>query len=267
MLTIGEFSKLSGTTVKTLRYYDEINILKPVKVDEKSGYRYYEASQLENMILIQKFKAYEFSLDEIKEVLTNRDNNEILAKLIKEKSKLLKIKSSEINYVLQIMKEDLNTLAKGENIMDYLDNIEVKVVDVPEMNILSVRDMMSIKDYDIYVKKLFGRVETEKLTLTGPPLTLYYDSEFNADRNDTEIAIQILEKVEGTRTTPKTKCVMARLEGPYTELPSIYAKLVNFIEENNYEIAGAPFDMYMTNPFEVAPEDNITEVYFPIRIE
>ena len=60
---------------------------------------------------------------------------------------------------------------------------------------------------------------------------------------------------------------MATLKGDYSGLSSIYAKLVNWIEENNSEIAGAPFEIYLTNVHEVAPEDNITEVYFPIRIE
>ncbi len=46
MFKIGDFSKLSQVTVKTLRYYDELGLLKPVEVDRFTGYRYYSADQL-----------------------------------------------------------------------------------------------------------------------------------------------------------------------------------------------------------------------------
>ncbi len=42
MLSIGEFSKISHLTMKTLRYYDEIGLLKPAFIDPKNGYRYYD---------------------------------------------------------------------------------------------------------------------------------------------------------------------------------------------------------------------------------
>ena len=46
MFKIGEFSKFSQVTVKTLRYYDQIGLLKPAEIDRFTGYRYYSASQL-----------------------------------------------------------------------------------------------------------------------------------------------------------------------------------------------------------------------------
>ena len=46
MIRIGDFSKLSRVSVKTLRFYDEMDLLKPVEVDRFTGYRYYEFDQL-----------------------------------------------------------------------------------------------------------------------------------------------------------------------------------------------------------------------------
>ena len=62
---IGEFAQFCGLSVKTLRYYDEIGLLKPVKVDEFTGYRYYSEKQLDDVELIKMFKSCSFSLDEI----------------------------------------------------------------------------------------------------------------------------------------------------------------------------------------------------------
>jgi len=49
MLRIGEFSKISRDSVKTLRYYDEIGLLKPAQIDRFTGYRYYTLSQLSRL--------------------------------------------------------------------------------------------------------------------------------------------------------------------------------------------------------------------------
>ena len=46
MYKIGDFSNMSKTTIKTLRYYEKEGLLKPVYIDLNTGYRYYETSQL-----------------------------------------------------------------------------------------------------------------------------------------------------------------------------------------------------------------------------
>ena len=54
MLSIGEFSKICGVSQKTLRYYDEIGLIKPHEINPKSNYRYYSIDQLEKMLFIIK---------------------------------------------------------------------------------------------------------------------------------------------------------------------------------------------------------------------
>lgn len=68
---IGEFAKLTNIPVKTLRYYDEINLLKPEEIDLFSGYRYYGDKQKEDLEIILALKEAGFSLEEIKK---NKDN-------------------------------------------------------------------------------------------------------------------------------------------------------------------------------------------------
>lgn len=62
---IGEFSKLSNLSVRTLRYYDEINLLKPDITDRYSGYRYYTDNNLYEAYLINLLKSVNFSLEEV----------------------------------------------------------------------------------------------------------------------------------------------------------------------------------------------------------
>src|ERR1043165_4161079 len=69
MFKIGEFSKMVQVPVPTLRYYDQMGLLKPVKVDSFTGYRYYSASQLPQLHRILALKGLGFSLEQIAVVL------------------------------------------------------------------------------------------------------------------------------------------------------------------------------------------------------
>ena len=75
MYTIGELSKIVKISIDTLRYYDEIGLLKPHHIDASNRYRYYTSEQVNEMITIMEWKQYGFSLDTIKELLiqTNQD--------------------------------------------------------------------------------------------------------------------------------------------------------------------------------------------------
>lgn len=68
---IGEFSKLTNVPIKTLRYYDEINLFKPQEIDLFSGYRYYSKEQIDDLAVILNLKDVGFSLDEIKKYKNN----------------------------------------------------------------------------------------------------------------------------------------------------------------------------------------------------
>ena len=69
MFAIGEFSKITGLTVKTLRFYHEQGILTPSAVDSGSGYRYYGTDKIETARVIAQLRDLEFSLQDIKEIL------------------------------------------------------------------------------------------------------------------------------------------------------------------------------------------------------
>ena len=71
MIRIGDFSRISQTPVSTLRYYDEVGLLKPVEVDHFTGYRYYTFDQLARLQRIQALKNLGFSLEEIARLLAD----------------------------------------------------------------------------------------------------------------------------------------------------------------------------------------------------
>jgi two-component system chemotaxis response regulator CheY len=76
LYTIGEISKIVNISVDTLRYYDEINLLKPVRVEESNRYRYYSKEQVSVLLFIIELKQYGFSLDAVRELIHDGVNVE-----------------------------------------------------------------------------------------------------------------------------------------------------------------------------------------------
>ncbi len=267
MLSIGTFSKISTVTTNTLRYYDEIGLLKPVKINSENGYRYYDVSQLKTILLINKLKRYEFSLEQIAEVLHSSFDDGLLLMLFKQKQQILQEKLAHYGYVLKQLQDDMANLEKGVSIMAYLNEIQVQLVETQPRNIFFVRKKMNVEEeFGPCMGALYENLLANKLTALAPPMSIYHDEEdFDPNNLDVEIAIPVYEEAEQTRKLPGYLCAMASVKGPYKEvLPSAYAKIREWIEVVGYNIDDAPFEVYVTDPMRTEPENYITEVYFPV---
>ncbi|HNX63609.1 MAG TPA: MerR family transcriptional regulator [Oscillospiraceae bacterium] len=119
-MSISETAKLTGVSVRTLHYYDEIGLLKPVCVDEHSGYRFYDERSLERLQTILFYRELDFPLKEIGEIISNPDFNKNDA--LSRQKKLLKLKSERIERLI----DAINITLKGENTMNFnaFDNSE-----------------------------------------------------------------------------------------------------------------------------------------------
>ena len=88
MFSIGEFSRLSGLTVKTLRFYHEEGLLIPAHVDRDTGYRYYAESQIQTARVITYLRSLEFPLADIKALLARQEDEDLLLVLERQRSAL-----------------------------------------------------------------------------------------------------------------------------------------------------------------------------------
>ena len=95
MLKIGDFSKKTGLSVKTLRYYDEISLFKPAINEPFTGYRYYTEDQLIDIELIKELKKLDLSLEQIKEYLKTNDIKILTRKRLELEKQISKI----VNFV------------------------------------------------------------------------------------------------------------------------------------------------------------------------
>lgn len=112
MKTVSQVAKLTGISIRTLQYYDEIGLLKPSELTS-SGYRLYDEEALQTLQQILFFKELGFPLKEIREILEKPDFDRMTA--FKKQKELLLLKRNRIDRLIQL----LGRLEKGEQCMSF----------------------------------------------------------------------------------------------------------------------------------------------------
>lgn len=122
MKTVKEISKLTGVSVRTLHYYDEINLLKPTKTTE-AGYRLYDDTALERLHSILLFRELQFPLKEIKAILDSADFDAKTA--LNEQIHLLELQKKRLDEIIDSVRK---LLIKGVNDMSFssFDKTEIE---------------------------------------------------------------------------------------------------------------------------------------------
>ena len=271
MLTIGEFSNICKVSAKTLRYYAEIGLILPDEINPDNGYRYYSINQLEKMLLINRLKVYSFSLEEIKSIFESEGmRDEVLYAALNKKKKEIAAKVQIFEDTLHQIDNDMSNLRKGESILSDMESIDVQLVEIPVMHLLSIRKNVLepefSEEYGNCFGELFRKLEEKKLTAAAPPMVLFHGDEYTPFGLDTEFAIPIKEYAVGTRDFCPGLCLKTIVQGSYLQLPSVYAKQIEWAKREGYENSDALYEVYVTDPAAVSQESRlVTEVYYPVR--
>ena len=262
MYKIGEFSSMSKTTIKTLRYYEKENLIKPVYIDQNTGYRYYETSQLLELSKIISLRQIGISIIDIKKILNGHDMKEILKKRKEEIEKELNnynIQLSKINYLLE------------ENNM----NNEIFIKEIPSY-IVYYRDGIIDNFSQIPSFVLEAGEECAKANPNLKCLTpdYCYISYLDGEYKENNIKIRYAQAVEKEgKETEKIKFMQEEAitavciyhKGSYENLRDSYNIIIKYIETNGYKIVGNPRECYIDGCWNKENEnDYLTEIQFPI---
>ena len=115
-LSIKQFAALTGVSVRTLHYYDEIGLLKPSYVDEQNRYRFYDENSLERMQAILFYRELDFPLKSIAEILASPNYDK--QKAFTEQRRLLTLKKDRLERLIAALEQ----AEKGEITMSAFDN-------------------------------------------------------------------------------------------------------------------------------------------------
>jgi effector-binding domain-containing protein len=265
---IGEFSRFSQVTVKTLRYYDEIGLLKPAEVDRFTGYRYYSASQLPRLNRILALKDLGFSLDQVAQLL----DEDLSPDQIRG---ILRLKQIEIQGQMQ---EEQARLARVEWRLKQIEQEEamptqeVVIKQIPAQSVASVRDTVPIAGISQLFGEIFAYLGQRRVSPVGPPIGIYYDEEFREEAVDIEIAVPVAGPVpEGDRVKGRELPAVEEMacmvhEGSYETIGGAYGRLMAWVEANGYRMAGPVREVYLQGPESSRdPSTYVTEIQFPVE--
>ena len=128
MITIQGFARLCGCNTQTLRYYDRIGLLTPAKVDEWTGYRYYEEEQALLFVKIKNLQQADFSIEEIKALLPGDDD--LLMEAFERK---IRAQKQKLETIRKIQRSYLEEAMEMRNMIDeYMDFVEGRMAN-PEL--------------------------------------------------------------------------------------------------------------------------------------
>ena len=152
MKSISQVAKLTGVSIRTLQYYDEIDLLKPSKLTT-SGYRMYDDDALQTLQQILFFKELEFPLKEIKQILEKPYFDRVSA--FKKQKELLLLKRDRLDRLIQLLEH----LEKGEqcmsfkefNLSDYINALEDFKSNQTET---VIQHWGSIENFDMFIQKI-----------------------------------------------------------------------------------------------------------------
>jgi effector-binding domain-containing protein len=270
MFTIGEFSKITGLTIKALRLYHEKGIIEPHAVDPRTGYRYYDHQDAEKARVLRLLKGMMLGLDEIAEILNacgdDADTVEILRRhRARLESRLddLRIAKRRVDSIL-ISEQEAITMTKST------DN-EIVEKHIPDIRIAGIRWKGRYGDTGQYLGRL-GRAVGRHIA--GKPFNLYYDEEYKEEDADVESCFPVREGREikapndvSIRLLRGRRVVSLVHKGPYDQLGRSYERIAAYLKEKSYKVIGPPREIYVKGPgfiFKGNPKNYLTEIQFPV---
>lgn len=249
MFKIGEFSKLSRVSVRMLRHYDQLGLLKPVQTDTFTNYRYYTADQLPRLNRILALRDLGFSLEQISGMLDEELSSEQMLGMFKLKRAEIEQQMQDDQLKLSRLEARIYQLGRKKDTGMYdviLRNVGVDLV-------ASYRE---VAEDDDRITSMFNELETyvarfDKARADKPPFTIYHDAEYRETEIDAEVAVPLTFPIPGTETIQvrempaisTSACVVH--SGSYATLYQAYNALLSWIEGNQYRMLGPIREVYL----------------------
>jgi DNA-binding transcriptional MerR regulator len=241
MFTIGEFARFGGVSVRTLRHYDEVGLLRPASVDPSTGYRGYSAAQLRQLNRIIALKELGLSLTQIRRLLDGVTLDELRGMLILRRAQLEQELDRQKNHLLGV-EARLRSIAKEDGMP--ADDIVVKTIPVTGVVALSGQARAQMTEAIVpVVNQLVAQFDElgipDRVLRSGPRILLY---ERGHGEEVTVVLAMPVSEPPGElpapahyRVLPELEAAVAVRSGPAASIfPMVYHDLVQWIEERGY---------------------------------
>ena len=276
MFKIGDFSKISLISIKTLRHYDDIGLLQPAYVDEQTGYRYYQVDQLPRLNQIMALKGLGFSLEQVKTMLDETLSVDAMRELLDKRR----------TQIQEQIEADMQRLAWVEAKIDFVEregkmpNGQPLIKTTPSMDVFAIREPApQMANWGELITQTHTALQKQGVRDIPQCFAVFYGDEYNHEMVDWELAFPVqnkptqpIEVMAGRQLEPRhipavevAACIVH--QGSYNTLSEGYSSLAYWIRQNGYGITGAGREVYLKIGFQHGnPTDNLTEIQFPVKL-
>ena len=271
MFDTGKFSRMARVSKRTLRYYDSIDLFKPLKVDPETGIRYYSAEQFADLNRIISLKELGLTLDQIRHMLDEDVSRE-------EIHGMLLIKKAEAE---QKLLEDIKRLRSIEARLQSPELFLTQGVvlkSVPEQPFLSYRNTFKGEELLPFYQSIVHRVPrlAGRQKLSHFTTLMHWDS-FDMENMDAELGyfiskpsnlrIELSEDLILTERKLPAVAEMASviLVGGPERYPAGHEAVARWCEENGYDVNKPERYIFLEMPADGNPDDTVIELQFPVE--
>ena len=265
MIRIGEFSKLAKTTVKTLRFYDEIGLFRPLFVDD-NGYRYYDIGQLNDLTRIVRLRALGFPIGSVREIVSGGDVRAAFSLRLRE----LEEERNRLDERILLLRKYAAKAEKG----DFMEKYEAQEIELPKGIVYCRKGVIpTMADLFSFILEAGAEAKAHNpdLKCLGYCYVVYGAKEYKEENVEVEYA----EMVEARGVDSENICfkqiypqkaVAVTHTGSYAKLGEAYAFALNWVKERGYEIAAPVREVYVDGCWNKDSEEEYrTQIQIPVR--
>ena len=278
MHSIGQFAEIGGVSIKQLRYLEKKNILRPDTRNPENSYRYYSEHQLETLIYIKKLRELGFDLNRIAEMARSGSLDGLTGAMHEN--------------LAQVKREMADAVQRHDNIVEHLNRIDdcraiiedyfsrggqsdVRVISVPRMRLISIRDNHTANVEQLFVDRvalLKKRSAEAGVAVDDILIAIFhagYHDQFSGSYGDLETAYAIKKgegaKVRLIRESAAFKGVSAIHVGHYRHMKPLYLRMESWAEEKGIALTGTAIEKYILGPdMTPNPDEYVTRLILPI---
>ena len=275
--SIGKVSEICNIPIKTLRYYDKINVMVPNLRQENNNYRYYSHDQMVRLFIIKRLRYLGFSLEEVKNILKENDIKNIEV-IVEEKRNSIKAEIDELNKKYEEAATFKNKIHVANMILENSGNYNVdnsfRLERQREVYVFGKTAMMqSYKNENVNLEKWIDIIEAAKernLNIQGDILVSYHTEMFGQFINrdcEVEFSIVVENNVEDVEVKKFGGFLAANAihVGEYSDIIHTYS-LKRWIEEKSLVVNGPVTERFMLSPVDL-PNTNshIVKIIVPVK--
>lgn len=271
-MQIGEFSRLSRISVRMLRHYDQVGLLRPAEQDAETGYRHYAVAQLAEAARITTLRDLGFRIQDIAD-LVHADDDELLRALDIRAQELGETIERERRRLVDLRRFYQEVEAGGSDI-----SCEVTLVSVPSYDVVALRmELASYGDERLAWERL-GACMKERGITPSDPYTEYCEFPDEAvDSPSSAVAVEVAVATDAHgqddgplrfyRSAALPLAASIKVYGPFENIAPAYASFARWLEAHpTLRMAGSTREVAHRGPWNANdPQDYLTELLIPVE--